>query len=199
MATKKEIIDSFESAYEGLSGWEIGRPQREIIDLELADSIHGRVLDVGCGTGENTLYLVKQGYEVIGVDIAVAAIDRARKKALNRGINALFLVHDALNLQQLGLKFDTVIDSGLFHVFSDSARLKYVVSIASVLRSGETLFMMCFSEHEPEGWGPRRITQKEILETFGEHFQIVNIRRAKFETNRSPNGVYAWLTIMTKR
>lgn len=164
-ATKEEIINSFESAYDGMPGWEVGHPQHEIIMLEAAGEIHGLVLDVGCGTGENALYLVKQGYDVIGVDIASAAITRARKKAWSRGLHGLFLIQDALDLQNLGLKFDSIIDSGLFHVFSDEARKKFVKSIDSVLRVGGTYLMMCFNEHEPPGWGPRRVSQEEIRES----------------------------------
>ena len=97
-ATREDIVNSFESVYHGMPGWEIGRPQKEFINLEAADEIHGLVLDVGCGTGENALYLVKQGYDVIGVDVASAAISKARKKAWSRGLHGLFLVQDALRV-----------------------------------------------------------------------------------------------------
>ncbi|MDI6766781.1 MAG: class I SAM-dependent methyltransferase [Bacteroidota bacterium] len=197
-ATKEEIINSFESAYDGVPGWEVGRPQYEIIMLEAAGEIHGLVLDVGCGTGENALYLVKQGYDVIGVDVASAAISRARKKAWSRDLHGLFLNQDALDLQSLGLKFDTIIDSGLFHVFSDEARKKFVKSIDSVLRVGGTYLMMCFSEHELPGWGPRRVSQEEIRESFKKGFKINYIHEAMFQTNHSPGEAKAWLTSFTK-
>jgi len=197
-ATKEDIVNSFESVYHGMPGWEIGRPQKEFINLEAADEIHGLVLDVGCGTGENVLFLVKQGYDVIGVDVASAAISKARKKAWARGLHGLFLVQDALDLQSLGLKFDTIIDSGLFHVFSDDARKKFVKTIDSVLRVGGSYLMICFSEHEPPSWGPRRITQVEIKDAFRDGFRINYIRKAKFETNYEQGEVNAWLTSIIK-
>ncbi len=196
--TKEEIINSFEKAYDGMPGWEIGRPQKEFIYLEAAGEIHGLVLDVGCGTGENALYLMKQGYDVIGIDVASAAITRARKKAWSRGLHGLFLNQDALELQSIGLQFDTIIDSGLFHVFSDEARGKFVKSISSVLRAGGTYLMICFSEHEPGGWGPRRVTQKEIKDALKNGFRINDIREATFQTNRPEGDAKAWLASIKK-
>lgn len=197
-ATKEEIVNSFETVYDSVPAWEIGRPQLEIINLETVGEIHGLVLDIGCGTGENVLYLVKQGYDVIGVDIASAAISKARKKAWIRGLHGLFLIQDALELQSLGLKFDTVIDSGFFHVLSDEARKKFVKSINSILRVGGSYLMVCFSEHEPPGWGPRRVSHKEIREWFNNGFKINYIRDAKFETNRPQGSIHAWLASITK-
>lgn len=197
-STKEDIVRSFKAAYKDTPAWEIGRPQREIKMLEAAGEIHGRVLDVGCGSGENALYLSKIGYDVIGVDVATAAVDRARKKATVRKTGGLFIVHDALNLDTLGIKFDTIIDSGLFHVFSDHARLKFVQSIRSSLRIGGTYLMLCFSENEPDEWGPRRVTKAEIIDSFREGFKINYIRQAIFETNRPQGNVKAWLASMKR-
>ncbi|MBI5021311.1 MAG: class I SAM-dependent methyltransferase [Ignavibacteriales bacterium] len=197
-STKENIVRSFQSAYKNTPAWEIGRPQREIVMLEASGEIHGMVLDVGCGSGENALYLSKNGYDVIGVDVATAAIDRARKKATVRKARGLFLLQDALSLDTLGIKFDTIIDSGLFHVFSDNARLKFVKSIESSLRIGGTYLLLCFSEHEPEGWGPRRVTQEEIINSFREGFKLNYIREARFETNRQEGNVKAWLASMKR-
>jgi SAM-dependent methyltransferase len=197
-STKEDIVRSFQTAYKNTPAWEIGRPQREIIMLETAGEIHGRILDVGCGTGDNTLYLAQQGYEVFGIDVASAAVDKARKKATVRHAKGLFIVHDALSLDTLGIKFDTIVDSGLFHVFSNHARLKFVQSIRSSLRVRGTYLMLCFSEHEPDGWGPRRVTQEEIIDSFSEGFKINYIREAIFETNRPQSNVKAWLASMKR-
>lgn len=147
----------FNSVYQGDAPWDISRPQKEFVQLEKAGEIVGSVLEVGSGTGENALFLEAQGHEVWGVDFSPNAIKRARDKATERNLNVTFLMLDALDLHTLGRTFDTIIDSGLFHVLSDEERSRFVASLASVLCRHGTYFMLCFSELEPGSYGPRRL------------------------------------------
>lgn len=96
----------FEKAYKGKPPWDIGRPQREFVHLEESGKISGDVLDVGCWTGDNALYLAGRGHEVWAVDSAPAAIETARQKAEERSLAATFLVKDALHLHEIGRTFD---------------------------------------------------------------------------------------------
>ena len=145
----------FESAYAGQAPWDIGRPQKALVDV--AARITGSLLDAGCGTGENALYFAGRGIKVTGIDFLAEPIARAKQKAAERGLTATFLVMDALTLKDWPEKFDDVIDSGLFHVFSDADRRRYVEGLASVLRPGGGLFLLCFSDDEPGTQGPRRV------------------------------------------
>jgi 2-polyprenyl-3-methyl-5-hydroxy-6-metoxy-1,4-benzoquinol methylase len=97
---------NFESIYHGEAPWDIGRPQKEYIQLEKAGEILGSVLDVGCGTGENALYLAEQylaeqGHEVWGIDFAPTAIQKAQEKAAQRHLTARFRMLNALELHTL--------------------------------------------------------------------------------------------------
>ena len=130
---------TFESAYAGRAPWDIGRPQQAFVDV--ADQITGSILDAGCGTGENALFFAKRGHKVTGIDFLAEPIARAKQKAAERGVTATFLVLDALALPDLPEMFDSVIDSGLFHVFSDADRLRYVAGLASVVKPGGRLFV----------------------------------------------------------
>src|SRR5262249_3989023 len=114
--------EHFEKAYAGEAPWDIDGPQPEIVRLAESGAIRGIVLGVGCGTGENALYLASRGLDVWGIDFIPRAIERARAKALERGLGVHFQVGDALKLEVLGRTFDTAIDSGLFHTFSDEER-----------------------------------------------------------------------------
>ena len=152
----------FEEAYLSLPPWDIGRPQGEIIRLAEKGQIRGAVLDAGCGTGENALFLANQGYEVTGIDAVEAAIRKAKEKSRERRVPAVFLEWDALEISGLGKRFDTVIDCGLFHVFSDEERPLYVQELSSILVPGGTFRMLCFSEMESGDWGPRRVTQRRF-------------------------------------
>jgi 2-polyprenyl-3-methyl-5-hydroxy-6-metoxy-1,4-benzoquinol methylase len=97
--------------------WDIGRPQPAFVRLADEGRLTARLLDAGCGTGENALLAASRGADVTGIDVAPTAIARARAKASERGLTARFEVADALDLGRLSLTVDTVIDSGVFHVF----------------------------------------------------------------------------------
>jgi cyclopropane fatty-acyl-phospholipid synthase-like methyltransferase len=125
---------TFESAYAGQAPWDIGRPHKPFIDV--ADRITGSVLDAGCGTGDTALFFAGRGCHVTGIDFIEEAIRRAKRKAAERGVLATFLVKDALTLADWTERFDNVIDSGLFHVFSDEDRSRYVEGLATVLKPG---------------------------------------------------------------
>ena len=132
--------NTFETAYAGQPPWDIGRPQKAFRDA--ADQIAGSILDAGCGTGENALLFAAKGHQVAGIDFLDEPIQRAKQKAAERGLAATFLVMDALALKELPEVFDSLIDSGLFHVFSDEDRRRYVEGLASVLKPGGKLFLL---------------------------------------------------------
>src|ERR1700694_1866101 len=163
----------FESAYAGQAPGEIGKPQKAFI--EVADQITGSILDAGCGTGENALFFASRGQKVMGIDFLAEPSTRAKKKAAERGVTATFLVMDALALKDLPEVFDSVIDSGLFHVFSDDDRRRYVEGLARVLKPGGKLFLLCFSDEEPGEQGPRRVSAKEIRVAFAEGWAVESI------------------------
>ncbi|HTZ61614.1 MAG TPA: class I SAM-dependent methyltransferase [Thermoplasmata archaeon] len=190
----------FEAAYRGAPPWEIGRPQGVFVRLEESGRITGRVLDLGCGTGELALYLAERGHTVVGVDFAPTAIERARRKAAARGASASFRVASALDLPDLGGPFDTVTDCGLFHVFLDPHRPEYAASVARQLRPGGRFFLIAFSEHEPTDWGgPRRVTQAEIRTTFREGWDVESIAADRFETRDPAVTGHAWLATLARR
>src|SRR5271165_5881702 len=171
--------EHFERAYSGKPPWDIGKPQP--VFQAAADSVTGSVLDAGCGTGENALFFAGRGHKVTGIDFLEEPITRARRKATERGLPATFLVMDALALKDLPDVFDCVIDSGLFHVFSDEDRKKYVAGLATVLKSGGNLFLLCFSDEEPGTQGPRRVTRKEVHDVFAQGWCIECIEASRFE------------------
>jgi len=192
-------MDFFDSAYKGTPPWDIGRPQKEVVGLARRGEITGSVLDIGCGTGEHALFFAREGHEVWGIDSSPLAIRKAQEKAEARELEVHFLVLDALDLAKLNRKFDTAIDSGLFHSLSDEDRPVFVDNLAAVLPHGGKYFMLCFSDLEPGGYGPRRVTQGEIRDCFREGWSINYIRPAVFESRTRAEGPRAWLSSIEKR
>jgi SAM-dependent methyltransferase len=182
------------------SPWDIGRPQSAFARLAGRGLLSGRVLDAGCGTGEQTLLAAAAGADAVGVDISPRAIEQARRKAHDRALVAHFEVADALNLGALGLAFDTVIDCGLFHVFDDPMRTRYVSSLASVLAAGGTCHLMCFSDQQPGDFGPRRVSQDELRAAFGDGWTITGIAADTFELNPGLPlaSARSWLTAVRR-
>jgi SAM-dependent methyltransferase len=194
---------TFVELYAGQPRWEIGRPQKALLDA--ADRITGSVLDCGCGTGENALFLAGRGRKVTGIDFLPEPITWAKRKAEERGVAANFLAMDALALATLPEIFDNAIDSGLFHVFSDEDRRRYVQGLASVLKPGGRLFLLCFSDAEPGEAGPRRVSRREIEEAFAEGWEMETIEAARYEVRPDPNdatfkegGPKAWFVVVRK-
>jgi SAM-dependent methyltransferase len=184
----------FEEAYKGTPPWDIGRAQPAFERLAADGLVAPPVLDAGCGTGENALHFAARGFEVVGVDAVETAVAAARAKAEARGLDAEFLVHDALALGDLGRRFRTVLDSGLFHTFDDAERRRYVASLAAATSLGAHVFVLCFSEHELSEGGPRRVTQAELREAFDRPpFRVLGIEAATMATNLEGGGRKAWL------
>lgn len=188
----------FNAAYQGKPPWDIGHPQPALAELAQTGALRGRVLDAGCGTGEHALLAASSGMPATGVDLAPAAIEIARRKAAGRHLAARFLVHDALELGTLGGQFDTVLDSGLFHVFTDEERPRYAESLRRVTPPGGRCFLLCFSDRQPGGLGPRRVSQREIEATFSNGWQIDAIVAVTMEVTNDPAGIRAWRVSMTR-
>jgi cyclopropane fatty-acyl-phospholipid synthase-like methyltransferase len=189
---------SWNSVYEGSPPWDIGRPQPDFVVLADAGKFQGRVLDVGCGTGEHVMLAASHGAEAMGVDVAELAIERARAKAQQRGISAVFEVGDVLHLDRLNRQFDVITDSGVFHVFDDEERPLYVNSLRSALRPGGMLYLMCFSERQPGDWGPRRVSQAELRDAFVDGWSIRSIEPALFAVTIDDKGAQAWLATIER-
>jgi SAM-dependent methyltransferase len=194
---------TFASLYSGQAPWDIGRPQKTFIDV--AEQITGSILDAGCGTGDNALFFASRGHKVTGIDFLEEPIQRAKRKAAERGLSVSFLVKDATTLKDWSERFDNVIDCGLFHVFSDEDRKKYVVGLGTVLKAGGRLFLICFSDEEPGTQGPRRISQHELHESFAKGWAIESIRPSRFEVipnlkefTFSEGGPKAWFAVIRR-
>jgi cyclopropane fatty-acyl-phospholipid synthase-like methyltransferase len=183
---------AFNKAYAGLQRppWDTDGPTPFVQDLVQAGQVRGDVLDAGCGTGENAIYLAVQGYRVVAFDAAPAAIEKARVKARQRGVATTFAVADARELMAWDARFETIIDSGLFHVMGKNAdRLRYARALRRVSRPGAVVHLLAFKDRGPRwlgrlgtwlrvrisGFGTHGVTEEEIQVAFSDGWKIESI------------------------
>lgn len=180
--------------------WDIGRPQPAFRQLADTGDIRGRVLDVGCGTGEHVLMAASLGLDATGVDLAETALRAAKEKARARSLTAEFRLHDARRLGDLGRTFDTVRDCGLFHIFGADDRAVFAESLRAAVEPGGRYFMLCFSDRETRGdWSHvHRVRRDEIVAAFADGWRIDAIEPAVIEIIPDPDGIHAWLSVLTR-
>jgi ubiquinone/menaquinone biosynthesis C-methylase UbiE len=191
----------WDEAYKGTPPWDAGHPQPVFVDLIKSGEIKlGRALDIGCGRGENSIMLSMSGCDVTGIDIVEGAISDAKEKAIERHVNVNFVVGNVLQMDRLFRKdeFDVVIDSGLFHTITDEERPVFAQQVDRVLKKDGKYFMLCFSDKEPAGAGPRRISKAEIESTFIPLFSIIYIKDAAFDSLSGPGSRKAYLLSASK-
>ena len=187
------------SYHDGPAPWEIAGPQPAIVRLGSEGAFAGAVLDAGCGSGENALYIASLGASVLGFDVAETALTMARKKAHDRGISAEFIAADALDLH-LGRTFETVMDSALFHTFDGGERPLYVASLASVTARGGTLYVLCLSD-EGLDIGPHPVSRKGLNAAFasGSGWSVAAIEPRRIHTLfHGDDGASGWLATIKR-
>jgi SAM-dependent methyltransferase len=174
--------------------WDIGRPQPVVVRLAREGAFAGAVLDAGCGTGENALHVAALGLAVVGVDVAETAVEMASEKARSRGIDADFAVADALHLERLGRRFNTVLDCGLFHAFDGGEKLEYAASLARATERDGALYVLCFSDVGSD-IGPHPVSQDDLKAAFsaGIGWNLVAVEQERVVTRFHRDGASAWL------
>jgi SAM-dependent methyltransferase len=181
--------------------WDTGKPDEHLVAaVESARVRPGRALEIGCGTGTNALWLAAHGFDVVGVDVAPLAIEKARAKAKGAA-NCRFEVVDFLAKDVAGGPFDFVFDRGCFHVFDDEGvRAQFAARVAAHLAAGgQWLSLIGSTEGPPRDGGPPRRSARDVMNAVEPALELVELRAAHFEALLDMPAPAAWVCRSRKR
>jgi ubiquinone/menaquinone biosynthesis C-methylase UbiE len=190
-------LSTWSASYSSIPPWDVGHPQKAFVKLvERGEMTPSRVLDIGSGPGENTIFLAEQGFSAVGIDFTPEAVEIARDRAAQHEVDAEFVQGNVLDLEQFfeANSFDYVIDSGLFHSIRPEDLDQFVRQVRHVLKPGGVYYILCFSDKEPPGFGPRRLSKRMIREALEPGFVIEYISDTVFESRIHQGGARAYLT-----
>jgi ubiquinone/menaquinone biosynthesis C-methylase UbiE len=190
-----EVRVDFDAVYQGASTaeggvpWMIGRPQSAVVALADDDQVSGDVLDVGCGAGDNAIFLASRGYRITAVDGSAIAIEMAKQRAQAAEVDVEFAVADATTMDGYDGRFDTVVDSALYHCLTQEQQHQYMAALHRVTKPGARLHLLCFTEDLPPVMPDAfRTSEQSLRDTVSRKWTITGLDRAWYESAMSRTG-----------
>jgi SAM-dependent methyltransferase len=194
--------ERFKKRYEsGDTPWDIGKPDFNLIQTVTTMAIEPcKALDIGCGTGDNSIWLSQKNFQVIGIDISEIAIQKAMEKASKANVKCAFIVIHFLTNKIEGAPFGFVFDRGCFHSLnSDEERKSFAENVAAHLeKDGLWLSLVGSADERRQGPGPPRRTARDIVNSVEPCFEIHSLVSSHFGSNH-PDPPKAWVCLMRKR
>jgi SAM-dependent methyltransferase len=197
-----KMIDRWDSAYRGSGkpGWDIGRPARDLVQAVADGQLRpGRVVELGCGSGTNAIFLAKKGFDVTALDIAPTAIAIAQEKAKKAGVQVRGLVADVLAPPKLGT-FDLIFDRGCYHGVRGQNAKGYVDTVCRLSHPGTLLLILAGNANEKAQYGPPRVREDQLRNDFSKEFDFVQLRETHFDTgDPAGKGALAWFALLKRK
>ena len=175
----------------GRPPWDTEVTPPEVVELiEGEGLLPGRALDLGCGTGTNCIYLVRHGWEVVGVDFSLLAIRRARRKARRAGVDCQFYRGDVTDLAFLADPFDLALDIGCLHSLPLEGWERYAAEVARLVQPGGLYLLYAFTPR-PDQSIPRGVAPEKVRSLFTPAFAVE--REERGEDPSGPRSAWYWL------
>ena len=185
----------------GDTPWDIGKPDFNLIQTVTAAPIEPcKAFEIGCGTGDNAIWLSQQNFHVVGIDASEIAIEKAKEKARRANAKCTFLVSDILSRRIEGAPFGFAFDRGCFHTLgSDKERRRFAKNVRDhLVENGLWLSLLGNADEQRDGPGPPQRTAGDIVNAVEPYFEILSLVSGSLGSNR-PNPPRAWVCLMRKR
>ena len=198
MTVEKRYRERYKS---GDTPWDIGQPDFNLIEVVTQRPILScKVLDIGCGTGDNSIWLAQNRFRIVGTDTSEIALEKAKEKASKAHIECDFVHIDFLKNKIEGAPFGFVFDRGCFHSFdSENDRRRFAQNVANHLEeAGLWLTIVGNADEHRKGPSPPKRTARDIILAVEPYFEVLSLTSSHFGSNR-PNAPRAWRCLMRKR
>lgn len=198
MAKENHFKESYKT---GDTPWDIGKPDFNLIQTVTTTPIQPcKTLEIGCGTGDNAIWLSQQNFHVVGIDASEIAIERAKEKASKANTRCTFIASDILTSRVAGAPFGFACDRGCFHTLSSDKERKSFAEIVNghLGKDGLWLSLLGNADEQRDGPGPPQRTARNIVNAVEPYFEILSLVSGHFGSNR-PDPWRAWICLMRKR
>jgi len=196
------VEDRYRERYQsGNTPWDAGQPDFNLIEVVTQTPIpSGKALEIGCGTGDNSIWLAQNRFQVMGTDASDIAIEKAKEKAAKANVECDFRLVDFLKNKIDGAPFGFAFDRGCFHSFSsEDDRRRFAQNVATHLdEAGLWLTLVGNADEHRQGSGPPQRTAGDIVLAVEPYFEILSLQSSHFGSKR-PNPPRAWRCLMQKR
>jgi 2-polyprenyl-3-methyl-5-hydroxy-6-metoxy-1,4-benzoquinol methylase len=170
--------------------WDVGQAEDALVKLINSDFIKPcKVLEIGCGTGNDAIFMAKKGFDVTAIDISKTAIEEAKKRAEKAGVHCNFLAEDIAELKSVSDKFDFLYDRACFHFIPEEKRDKYIQAAKKLLVKDGCFVLIVSSEKDPVK-GPYQFSKDDIKQLFGKDFDILEIKLITLEQHKEKPTPY---------
>lgn len=184
----------------GQCAWDTRVPSPELLSfLKQRQLSPSRVLDIGCGTGANAIFLARQGHSVLAIDFVEGVIKKAKQAALDLGPQIEFLAADFLELSGFTEQFSFVFDSGVYHSTRTYALKRYMETIWRVMKPGGLFLSLVGNAEDSQIWGPARVTAFELLAEHQPYFELLELKQFYFDSTIDNSRPLGWSALLRRR
>jgi len=187
----------------GTPAWETNHPAAELVRAVEQEWIRPcSMLELGCGSGADAVYLAQQGFEVTAVDCAAIALERAHLRAEQQEAMVRFVLDDVFDFAANEGAYDLIYDAGFYHCVRQYDLQRHLDMLWRITRPGSIYFALVGAEEgaaeDGAEHGPPQVSEDDIYGELGRIFEFVRLEPFRFESPMRDDGYPGWSCLMKR-